>query len=99
MKKQLIALGTFLVLALSAVPSFAACPCNSGYACPCQQPACPCQKIVPCCPAAPLATPCCPSRMFVKPCCPSACDAMPSCPCPAAPIQTPCYEEHNDCAD
>lgn len=105
MKKQLIAIGAFLVLAIGALPSLAACPCQSyqssyytfptapcccGAAAPIASPCCPAVK--PCCP---LVKPCCEA---VKPCCPSPC--AKSCPCGcAAPIQKPCCEEHNTCND
>lgn len=100
MKKQLIAVGTFLVLGLGALPSLAACPCASqsflySYIGPrCAAPlASPC-----CCPAAPI-RPCCPK---VQPCCPapSCCDAPCPCPCPAAPVD-PCCDKPtcNDCCD
>lgn len=99
MKKQLIALGAFLVLALNALPGMAAC-------CKCQS-CCPCQKMQPCCPAAPIAAPCCPA---VKPCCPPVQPCCPAvkpccpdpyaCPCPAAPVQ-PCDRPAtcDDCCD
>jgi len=98
MKKQLIALGAFLVLALGALPSSAACSCQSqsyfpSPAAPCcaapmATPCCP--AIKPCCPA----TPCCPA---VKPCCPAPC--VQSCPCPAAPINPCCDKERETCDD
>jgi len=100
MKKQLIALGVFLALGIAALPSFAACPCQSQsyyqYSSPSyaftQSPCC--KTAQPCCPAV---KPCCPA---VKPCCPAKCpcEAMP---CPAAPIQEPCCNKptYNDCSD
>lgn len=88
MKKQMIALGTCLVMAVAALPSMAACPCQSNP-CPCAKPCCPKEEIKPCCPTV---KPCCPKRE-VKPCCPKPCEAMP---CPAAPIQEPTT---NDCSD
>lgn len=102
MKKQLIALGAFLVMALGALPSMAACPCHSysfqSPCCPAIKPCCP--AVTPCCPAVkpccPAVTPCCPA---VKPCCPNQC--MDACPCPAAPIQEPCCDKPScdDCCD
>lgn len=107
MKKQLIALGAFLVMGLSALPSMAACPCqsySSSYypsqtlnrccpAAPCATPCCPAAPIMPCCPAV---KPCCPSPC-ATPCCPAPCGAAPCCPdpcpCPAAPCT------HNDLCD
>ena len=102
MKKQLVALGAFLVMGIAAMPSMAACPCKS-HCCP---------AVVPCCPAAPIACPCsapdahledcCPRA--VQPCCPAkpCCqEAMPCpCPCPAAPVE-PCCDKPtcNDCCD
>lgn len=97
MKKQLIALGAFLVLALGALPG-SACPCKSQSCCPmatpccgaapcCAKPCCP--PLNQCCPAAP----CCPA---IKPCCPAPC--VETCPCPAAPIE-PCCEKKPTCYD
>lgn len=96
MKKQLIALGALLVLAVSALPSSAACGCNrcqsfNSYSAPCCAPV-----VSPCCPAAPVMNSCCPSACpcqkpcapacpCVKPCCEPIC---PACPCPAAPCNT-----------
>ena len=101
MKKQLIALGAFLVLALGALPSSAACGCGCG----CQSQSYFPNLAAPCC-AAPMATPCCPAARpccpaapccpIVKPCCPAPC--VQSCPCPAAPI-SPCYNKCNTCDD
>lgn len=97
MKKQLIALGTLLVLALGSLPSLAACPCNCDS----------CHKVFPCCPAAPIAQPCCPQLKpccpAVKPCCPAVrpcCPAPCAMPCPAAPVQD-CYKKPtcNDLCD
>ncbi len=94
MKKQLLTLGAFLVLALGALPSLAACPCQ-------------CQgswQSVPCCPARTCcpATVCCPAPA-IKPCCPApVCCPAPACcpaPCPAAPCQNPCCEKANTCND
>ena len=105
MKKQLIALGTLLVLAIGALPGAAASyGYNSSYssypsstpccpAAPLASPCCPAPCAMPCpCPAAPIVNPCCPPAC-AEPCCPAPC-AMP-CPCPAAPIQPTC----NDCCD
>lgn len=104
MKKQLIALGAFLVMGLGALPSMAACPCQAPYspcqtlnrccpAAPCAVPCCPAAPIMPCCPAV---KPCCPAPC-ATPCCPAPCGAAPCCPdpcpCPAAPCT------HNDCCD
>lgn len=101
MKKQLIALGAFLVLALGALPSMASCPCQSQsyFQYPVATPCCPAAPVAaPCCPAVkpccPIAKPCCPA---VKPCCPDPC--MESCPCPAAPIQEPCCNKPATCDD
>jgi len=100
MKKQLIAMGTLLVLAISALPSSAACPCRFQSYYPSQSaPCCSTPVVAPCCPAAPVINSCCPACPCAKPACPSCCPAKPccepmSCPCPAAPIQ-PC----NTCDD
>lgn len=98
MKKQLIALGAFIVLGLGALPSLAACPCHFNSCarpCPCPAaPCCPAPVITPCCPAV---RPCCPP--VVAPCCPAPCAQTLPCPCPAAPIQAPCCEDRNTCDD
>lgn len=92
MKKELIALGVFLALGIAALPSFAACPCQSqSYQYRFSKPCCPIAK--PCCKTM---QPCCPQ---VKKCCPAKCpcEAMP---CPAAPIEPCCKKPTcNDCCD
>ena len=100
MKKQLIALGAFLVFALGALPSSAACPCQShSYSFRTTGPCCPAPMATPCCPAAP----CCNDSMLMefcpaaKPCCPAPC--IEACPCPAAPVQAPCATTNDDCSD
>ena len=97
MKKQLIALGAFLVFALGALPSLAACPCqNHSYQFQSVTPCCAAPIMAPCC-QNPCVKPCCPAPV-IAPCCPAPCAT--SCPCPAAPIQTPCCEETcDDCCD
>lgn len=99
MKKQLVSLGTLLILGFSALPGSAACPCKcQSFSCnPCQ-----CPTASPCC-LAPIGSSCylpqiapcgacCGCAAPVKPCCESPC-AMP---CPAAPIPCP---TKNDCCD
>lgn len=95
MKKQLIALGAFLVFAFGALPGAASChkcnsnPCPCVTAKPCCKEACPCKQACPC-PAAPILNPCC-DNPCAKPCCPAPCEPVPC--CPAAPVT------YNDCSD
>ena len=91
MKKQLLSLGAFLVLALGTLPGMAACCCQNNCCCP--------QKCEPCCPQVKQCCPvqkCCPQRCV--PCCPVKVIA-PGCPCPALPIKNPCCNTYNDCCD
>ena len=96
MKNQLVALGAFLVLALGALPTLAACPCRfhsyqSQYVAPC----CAAPLVTPCC-QTPACNSCCPAPI-IKPCCPAPC--VEACPCPAAPIQNPCCDQPETCDD
>lgn len=103
MKKHLVAMGAFLVLAFGALPSIAACSCHKACPCECQavQPCCPAAAIQPCCKEV---QPCCPTKRCCKqnPCftkypmpAPAPCGcAAPIMPCPAAPCNT-----SYDCCD
>ena len=111
MKKQLMTLGTLLVLALGALPSLAASSYFGNYYGTNINPCCPAPVAVPCCPAAPVAAPCCPVRVApccptrVVPCCPAAPVVKPCCPAPViAPCPAPCpaapvYETHTNPSD
>lgn len=97
MKKQLLALGAFLVMGFSALPSLAGCSCQMHSYQPMAAPCCPAAPIT-CCPAP---APCCPAP---APCCPKVvrpCPCVEAMPCPAAPIQSPCCNTptYNDCSD
>lgn len=94
MKKQLLALGAFFALTLGALPSLAACPCQSQAYYPSQavNSCCPAPAVSPCCSTQPINPCCCPAPV-VSPCCTAPC------PCPAAPIQSPCCQKRNTCND
>lgn len=97
MKKQLVALGAFLILALGALPSLAACPCQSGLVWPALNKAYPSSIFQPCGCAAPC--PCssscgsscgCGCAAPINGCgCNSCASPCNSC-CPAAPLIQPC---------